>query len=834
MHRSRLLPSLALAAATLGCQRSPAPAARADRNSDILATQPARLPTGTRLDPAAPQFDVGQLPLGIAVSPDSTRVVLLLSGYREQGIQVVNRGSGQVEQTLIQPAAFVGIAFAPDGRELYASGGNEDAVYRYAWSDGRATLRDRLVLAPKPARGGGQRYPAGLAVSPDGRRLYVAENLADSLAVVDLESGRVMQRLPTGRYPYGVVVGRDGTVYVSAWGDYTVSIFTPSSAGALAEAGTLRVARHPSALLLNRTGTRLFVVSGSTDQVAVVDTRRRLVITRLLDPPPAGPDEGTTPNAVALSDDETRLFVAEADANAIGVFDLSPATADLAAARGDDRLAGRIPTGWYPTAVLALHDTLVVASGKGRGSRPNPNGPQPIASRTQRGAPGSGYTLAQLSGTLSIAPLARTAGDALREFSARVSRANGWDSATVAQRRQRRYPPFQHVVYIIKENRTYDQVLGDLRQGDGDTTLLFFPRSVSPNHHALAERFGLFDRFFTNAEVSADGHNWSMAAYATDYLEKTVQSNYSGRGRTYDYEGTNGGYGLAHVPEDDVAEPASGYLWNLAQRRGITFRNYGEFVLPSGNDADDPLPAGYRGNKPFLYAHTNPRYPGFDLDIRDTLRARVWTDELQEYVRRGSMPALEIVRLPNDHTSGAAAGKPTPFAAFADNDWALGQIVEALSRSPFWRSTVVFVLEDDAQNGPDHVDAHRSPLLVISAYNRPGTVHRFANTTDVLRTIEEILGLESLAQFDHYGRPLRDIWADSPDLAPYQAIRPAVSLEETNPRGTRGARESEKLNLRIEDASDDDTFNRILWRAIKGETVPYPGARRMSSREARN
>src|SRR5512141_342100 len=284
-----------------------------------------------------------------------------------------------------------------------------------------------------------------------------------------------------------------------------------------------------------------------------------------------------------------------------------------------------------------------------------------------------------------------------------------------------------------------------MTEGDADPSLVYFPRPVSPNHHALAERFGIFDRFFVNAEVSADGHNWSAGAYATEYVEKTVPSNYSGRGRSYDYEGTNRGRVVAG--DDDAAEPAVGYLWDAAARAGISFRNYGEFVddrrRPSGKTS-------YIGTKPFLAAHTDTTFPGFDLDIPDQVRADEWLREFQEFERSGSMPALEIMRLPNDHTSGASAGAPTPRALVADNDLALGRVVEALSRSRFWSSTVVFVLEDDAQDGPDHVDSHRSPVLVISPWSRGGVSHRFANTTDVLATIAEILHLPPLSQFQLY------------------------------------------------------------------------------------
>lgn len=821
----RLSATIALLVVAVGACRT-VPSAR-EQAREFTSLQPW-LPTGARLTPAGHTSDVGSLPLTIVPSPEGDRMLLLLSGWREQGVQVIDRGSGTVLQTALQPAAFLGAAFSPDQKFFYASGGNQDVVYRYAWRDKQLALLDSIVLAVKLPGQSGRRYPAGLALSPDGRRLYVAENLADSLAVIDVASGRVTARHATERYPYAVTVAPSGTVYVSAWGGRSVHEFTPTADGRLAAREPLVIARHPSALLLNRDGSRLFVASGSTDRVVVVDTRARRAIAELLDPPPQGPAEGSTPNALALSHDETRLFVAEADNNAIAVFDLSAATSNRSAATGNDRLTGRLPTGWYPTAVLASGDSLFVANGKGRGTAANPLGPQSGVLTGPHSYPNQYTTLAQLSGTWTVNGLARADAAELAGHTAAVASNNGWNSP---RGRAGAYPPFQHVIYIIKENRTYDQIFGGLPQGDGDSTLLFFPRPVTPNHHALAERFGLFDRFFVNAEVSPDGHNWSMAAYTTDYLQKTVPSNYSGRGRNYDYEGTNRGFSAANIPEDDAAEPANGYLWDLAQKKGITFRNYGEFVVPPATRDTSALPAGYRGTKPFLAAHTNTRFPGYDLTIQDQLRADVWLKDLREFTARGAMPRLQIVRLPNDHTAGARAGMPTPRAMMADNDLALGRIIEALSRSPFWKNTVVFVLEDDAQNGPDHVDSHRSPLLVISPYNRPGTIHRFANTTDVLRTIEEILGLESMSQFDYYGRPLRDLFADGPDLRPYSMLTPAVSLYEMNPPEGANARASAALDLSIEDVADEDAFNRVLWLAIKGEGVPYPGPTRMSALE---
>lgn len=812
------------AALAAGCARG---APESARTADPTLEAP-RLPTGVRLDPAGTLHDAGSMPLALSLSPAGDRIVVLLNGWGTQGVQVLDRASGRVLQTLAQPAAFLGLAFAPDGKSLWSSGGNGDVVHRYAWAngaarpEGRVALVDSAVLAKRTVRTPGTRYPSGLAFAPHGRTLYVAENLADSLAVIDVGSLRVTQRLATGRYPYAVVAGADGRVYVSNWGANSVSTFEPARDGSLRSTGTIVVGRHPSALLLSRDGARLFAASGSTDRVAVVDTRARRVVTELLDPPPAGPREGSTPNALVLSHDGARLFVAEADANAIAVFDLSAVTSGVPGARGDDRLAGRIPTGWYPAALAIAGDTIVVANAKGRGTAANPRGPSPA--RNQYFSPDD-YTLGQIRGTVSLIDAAGADSVALAAFTARVARANGWDRIRPAAA----YPPIEHVIYIVKENRTYDQVLGDLPQGDGDTSLVFFPRAVSPNHHALAERFGVYDRFFVNAEVSADGHNWSMAAYATDYTQKTTPTNYSSRGRSYDYEGSNRG---ALPPDgDDVAEPASGYLWNLAQRAGVSFRNYGEFVETGEGDQAGWAPANYRSTKPFLVAHTNPDFPGYDLSVPDQKRADVWIAELAEFAARGSMPALQIVRLPNDHTAGLRAGSPTPRAYMADNDLALGRVIEALSRSPFWKSTAVFVVEDDAQNGADHVDSHRSVLLVISPYARGGVHHRFTNTTDVLATIEEILQLGSMSHFDHFGRPLRESFGETPDLEPYTALVPAVSLDERNPLTGPGARASARLDLRYEDIADEDLFNRILWQAVKGARTPMPAAARMSALE---
>jgi len=775
-------------------------------SSTANAADLKRLPTGVSLDPVAESHGVGNFPLAMVVAPGGQRVALLLNGWRQQGVQIVDRKSGAVVQTLPQVAAFLGLAFSPDGRTLYASGGNDDSIFIYRWNgseavaDGKIDLVDRPKPVPDKKAPPGTQYPAGIAISHDGRFLFVAENLADTLAVVDLATGKVMQRVQTDRYPYAVVADARGNLYVSAWGDNIVNRFHLGADNILRRTARIVAGRHPSAMVLR--GTRLYVASASTDSISVVDTTKAKVVKTLTDAPPAGPHEGSTPNALALSRDGSRLFAAEADNNAVAVFDTV-----------SGKMLGRVPVEWYPSALAIDGNDLLVVSAKGGGSRPNPTRKHP-GTKIPPASPD--YTLGQIEGSLLSFP-ANVAGAKLASLTHRVAHANGWDTTRGA----RRYPPFKHVIYIIKENRTYDQVLGDMNEGNGDPSLVFFGEEISPNHHALARRFGLFDRFFVNAEVSAQGHNWSMAAYSTDYLEKSMPSMYSSRGRTYDYEGTN--RDKVVDDDDDVNAPANGYLWDLALRKKISLRNYGEYVA-NGDEQADVAGKQYIGLRRALRKATSPDFPGFSMDISDQTRADAWLREFQQYVAGGSLPALEIVRLPNDHTSGASKGKPTPRAFMADNDLALGRIVEAVTRSPFWRDTAIVVVEDDAQDGPDHVDSHRSVLLMISAWNRAGVIHRFVNTTDVLATMEEILGLDSLSQFDHYGRPIRGIFATEPDLTPYDAIKPAIDLNEKNPDSPQ-AKQSSRLDFSRPDAIDDATLNRILWTTIKGN-VPYPGPTR--------
>src|SRR5215472_7547181 len=758
------------------------------------------LATGLTLDPVGSFVDLGSMPLAMELSPDGNSLAVVLSGWREQGVQIVDLKSMRVTQTLEQPSAFYGLAFSGDGKELYVSGGNEDAIFCYAWKDGVATFTRKIALAEKKPDKPGTRYPAGLAASRGGKLFYVAENVANSLAVVDPASGQVLQRLLTDHYPYAVAVARDGRVYVSAWGAQTVSIFRQRADGTLITDGRLKVGFRPSALLVNASGSRLYVTLAGIDQIAVVDTRRRRVLRTLSDAAPGGPSEGSTPNALALSRDESKLYVAEGDNNAVAIFSVSAerSTSDVSAeksaapsavAMAKDRLLGPIPTDWYPTAVLETGKQLLILSGKGHGSHANPDGPIP-------GKPLQplGYALGMLNGTLRTLPSELSA-STLAQYSQRVATANNWGQ----RQAKRAYPPFKHVVYIIKENRTYDQVFGDLPEGDGDASLVFFGNDSTPNHRALALRFGLFDRFFTNAEVSSQGHIWSTAAYVTDYGEKTVPSVYSDRHEDVDGE--------------DSDEPANGFLWTLAAKKGMWFRDYGEMVnIPDG---------GWPVTQRELAADVCPTYVPFDMKTPDQKRADAWIAELNQFVQEGAMPQLEVMHLAGDHTAGGRPGLRTPRAFMADNDLALGRIVEALSQSPFWKDTVVFVLEDDAQAGPDHVDSHRSPFLAISAYSRRGIIHRFVNTTDVVAAIEDILSLGRLSKFDYFSRSLADVFAATPNLTPYQAVTPTANMEELNPAKTTAAILSQDLDFSRPDRVNDELFNRILWLMIKGDR-PVP------------
>ncbi|MFA6542595.1 MAG: alkaline phosphatase family protein, partial [Bacteroidota bacterium] len=575
--------------------------------------------------------------------------------------------------------------------------------------------------------------------------------------------------------------------------------------------GAIAVGDNPNDMCVTKNGSFLFVANANDNSVSVIDLKKRTVIENLNTALFPNAPSGSTTNSVALSGDDRTLYIANADNNCLAVFDVS--------APGTSRSKGFIPTGWYPTCVRVVQNRLVVANGKGFSSSANPYGPSP-ASKNQRVTYQHGdssrpikvqYIGGLFHGTMTS--LAEPDDKQLSIFSEVVYHntpyrkeqellAKGEEGNPIPQK-VGTPSPVKHVFYIIKENRTYDQVLGDIREGNGDTSLVLFGENVTPNQHALAREFVLLDNFYVDGEVSADGHNWSTGAYATDYLEKTWPTSYGGRGGTYDAEGTRA-----------VANNKN-FIWDICSKNGVTYRTYGEF-------ADD-----YKANIPVLKDHFCPYYTSWDQSVRDTTRFYQWKREFDSLLSADAVPQFNSLRFINDHTEGLRKGRPSPFAQAADNDLAVGLFVEYLSRSPIWNESVVFIVEDDAQNGPDHVDAHRSPAYVAGGLVKRHFIdHTPYTTSSVLRTIELILGLPPMSQYDAAATPMWRCFTPSPDSTPF-ILRPAnIDLDEKNTAVNEWQRKSEEFDFTMEDRVPDQEFNLVLWAAVKGEHVPFPAINR--------
>ncbi|HZN11116.1 MAG TPA: beta-propeller fold lactonase family protein, partial [Blastocatellia bacterium] len=536
------------------------------------------LPNGWTLTPEGAQLPVSDLPLNMELSRDGRYLLVTTNGNGDQTIDVIDLEAGRSTQTVSVKKSWLGLAFAPDGRRFFVSGGDDNEVLVFDFAAGRATPTGKIALGSAgyhaldergraEARRAGRgefAFPAGIAVAPDGARLYVAENLANKVAVVDLAREQVVAKVEVGEYPYDCVVAPDGRrVYVSNWGSRSVSVIDAANNRV---AGTVQVGDHPNDLELTRDGRTLYVANANSNTVSVVDTARGKEVEAISTALHPKSPIGSTPNALALAPDEKTLYIANADNNNVALVDVGR--------RGESKVRGFIPTGWYPTSVRPSRDgrRLFVANGKGVASAANPKGPQP----TRRRDANTEYIGSLLRGTVSLVDLPNAArlGQLTRQVYANSPYTDELLRAARAPRGPSPIParvgapsPIKHVIYVIKENRTYDQVLGDMPEGNGDPTLCLFGEEVTPNHHALAREFVLLDNFYVDAEVSADGHNWSMGAYATDYVEKTWPTSYSGRGRTYDYEGSK-----------RIARPTKGYIWDYCQRAGVSYRSYGEFV----------------------------------------------------------------------------------------------------------------------------------------------------------------------------------------------------------------------------------------------------------------
>jgi YVTN family beta-propeller protein len=645
----------------------------------------------------------------------------------------------------------------------------------------------------------------------------VARIRLDDVLRIDLATGKVAARVRVGRHPYRPVLSPDGTTLaVTNWGGASVSLVDAGAGSVLA---TIPLEDHPCDALFSPDGKSLFVAQANRNRVAAVDLAARRVVRQIA--VALGPDgpgsasaeslpDGSTPNALALSRDGRTLFVANADDDAVAVVEVE---SDLARTR----VSGFVPSGWYPAALGLSPDgkTLFVANGKGSGSRANAaDGPTPAWA--ERGTP-AGH-IQNLPGSVSIVRVPskkELAALTVRAYANRRPAARGVSPArasAVIPAIRGAASPIRHVVYVIRENRTYDQVLGDLPQGNGDPSLAIFGREVTPNAHALAEEFVLLDNFYCDAEVSADGHNWSTAAYATDFVEKVWPLVYAANGWSYVFEG-----------DDANASPTAGYLWDAAARAGVSLRNYGEFLGIAAEAPAYEYTGRFEGKGMNLAPFTCPFYPGFDLDILDNARVDLWLKEFREFEKKGEMPRLMIVRLGNDHTIGTKKGAKTPRAMVAENDVALGRLVEALSKSVFWKETAVFVVEDDAQNGSDHVDAHRTVALAISPYTRRRAVDStMYSTTSMLRTMELILGLPPMSQHDASATPMSNAFSDVPDPTPFTHRPSAIPFWEMNPDGAPMQAEMETWDFSREDAAPDIAFNEAIWKSVKGADVPMP------------
>jgi YVTN family beta-propeller protein len=864
--------------------------------------------------PGEPQR-TNSFPVTMALSPDGRYFALLNDGYGtaassgQQSIAVLELSTNRIVDypdprlgRRARQTFFGGLAFSADGQHLYASvasitdplgeeegsTGNGVAVYRF--DQGRvsaerfisiplqnlATGRKAAKLWNKLPEGKAIAYPAGIAVigSAAQEKLLVADNLSDDALLIEITTGKILHRFDLSMsehvpasYPYNIVADRAGKrAWVSLWNASRaaeldlengrvvrmISLRPPKS--------TTAAGSHPSAMLLSADGTKLYVALANTDEVALVDVRKgkaaRFISTRL----PGQKHSGAYPNALALDPAGTTLYVANASSDAVAVIDLAHAK----------KPEGFVPTEWYPTALAVHNGELFIASGKGQSTGPNSTplkpGDDPRVSHP--------YIASLLHGSLARLKLSDM--DArLPALTSEVLRSNLMDGRAEQIAFAGGKNPIKHVIYVIKENRTYDQVFGDLKPGNGDPALVLYGEDITPNQHKLARQFGILDNFYDSGEVSGDGHVWSTAAITSDYTEKTWQIDYRGRERTYDYEGTVANETPLDQGIPDVNEPGSGYLWTNLARHHRTYRHYGEFVtsrwcnelatqaqspqqgtplLPGtscsrtyiapGELLPDGKPSRYQWRIPILgmnhptkaelRGHFNPQYADFNLQYPDQLRADEFLREFAEFARRGNLPQFITLRLPNDHTAGTRAENPTPAAAVADNDLALGRVVDAVSHSSYWDSTAIFVLEDDAQNGADHVDAHRSTALVISKYapcqagacatSEPFVDHHFYTTVNMIHTMEVLLGLPPMNNNDARTAVMAPLFSGPGAQAPFEADyrnRENGLIYQANPVKARDSAASAKLDFSRADAADTAELNAILWRDRKGD-MPMP------------
>lgn len=887
-----LWPGLLLAASLMvGAWGASAPATgTSERVGRRAANQGTVLPVNQVLTPAGRQVDLpGLRPQAMALSPDGR---LLVTAGKTSELLVLDPVSGEVRQRVALPSekqnepqpeqvsanilqpdtkgqlSFTGLVFSPDGRRIFLSNVNGSIkVFRVA-ADGNVSASHSIPLPPANALRRKEEIPTGLALTPDGSRLYVCGNLSNTLIELETETGRVVRVFTVGVAPFDVVLLGE-KAYVSNWGGRrpeTGDLTGPAGRGTevrvdpvrhIASEGSVSVVDlgagvegrgskldvltglHASALALSPDRRWLVCANAGADNLSVMDTRTDRVVETIWCKAKPSDLLGATPNALVFAPDGKTLYVANGTQNAVAVIAFRPA-------RGRSTLEGLIPVGWFPGALVfdTARQQLCVANIKGHPVTPKPY------KETGAAEGAFGFNSHHYHGSMSFVPLPRT-----RDLP-RLSQAV-YDNLRHERIAEALLPPrrgqtpraiperigepslIKHVVYVIKENRTYDQVFGDLPMGNGDPRLCIFGERVTPNQHKMVREFVLLDNTYCAGILSADGHQWSTTAFGTDYLERS----FAGWPRSYPD-------GMGEDEADALAYSPAGFIWDLALKHGIRIRNYGEFMAPNvrwrdGRKGSPDFLDCYRTWKgesdavlfesypmvPTLAAFSPTNYVGWEMSVPDQFRADFILRELKEYEAKGEFPRMVIICLPNDHTSGTSRGCPTPAALVADNDLAFGRILEGLSHSRFWKDMAVFGIEDDPQNGFDHVSGYRTTAYVASPYARRGAVVSTQyNTTSLLRTMEQILGLPPMNQFDASATPMFDCFTDTPDLRPFAAVPNQVPLDEMNPDPKairdpllrKNAQVSSRLNFRQVDACPEDVLNRILWHAMRGSAEPYP------------
>jgi YVTN family beta-propeller protein len=834
----------------------------------------------------------------MAQSPDGNLLVVSNDGpfapptdpgipQTTQSIMVINRLSGQIIQTIpydpanpgfsTPQALYIGLAFSPDGTKLYAAGGGSPGasgfglVHVYAVNEAAAQPLTELtaIHIPFPLdvhNNPIELYPSGLAISGDGNTLYAADSYSGNFVsiVSNLNTTPTFNNVlippnaadpQFSQNPVAVALSHDGkTLYVANWGDTTVAVVDLTQAPPVVTK-SIAVGTHPYALALNPLNNELYVANADSDNVSVIDTTTNMVVRTINVLPYPNAPTGSSPDALAVSPDGKTLFVANATNNDVAVIKLGNAgTAD--------QVLGLIPTAWYPSGLAVSPDgtQLNVLNSKGLGAGPNRQGPNPnnnpeVTDLRQKITNMIDGTISQIA--LSSASLAVYTQQVVQNDDF----ANGSSVRVAGQPDFSVVPlpggtsPIKHVIYVIKENRTYDQQFGSLKDangnqlGNGDPTLNLFDDASAPNQRALAKQFEVLDNFFADATVSADAWNWITGGLANTYVER---NNLVNGHPFYDLEGGN----FATSPG---ANPHDAFIWNKLSDANISYRNYG-FRVSTSVDANGNVtntvamdPTGTFSTEPKLLANTDLNYFGYNTQLPDstlqagyrtattingqptTIQTRIdeWLKEFNAFVAGNNLPTVELVRLPNDHTAGTRPSGPTPSAMVADNDLALGKLVDAVSHSPYWASTAIFVIEDDAQDGPDHVDAHRIPALVISPYTQTGKSRvdsTFYSTVSMLRTIELIVGLKPMSQYDAAATPILNSFVDTPNLTPYHDPAPdAGILAATNSADAPMADLALTFDFSTQDKAPSQLLNEMIWKSVKGADSEMPAPKGVST-----